>query len=336
MIRTVLPKLLEKKDLTPEEMEECFEEMMTGAATDAQIGAFLVSLRMKGEKPQEILAAARILRRFSSKVTSLFPDLVDVVGTGGDYSSSFNISTVAALIAAGAGAHVAKHGNRSISSSCGSADVLEALGVKVELAPEAVNRSIEKTGFGFMFAPLYHPSMKFVAGPRREMGVRTLFNMIGPLANPAGVKRQLIGVWDPVFLELYGQVLLELGAEQILIVWGGDGFDEITLTTSTEVCELKDGRLSRFTLDPKELGFEYCSKEDLKGGDAKENASIIERILKGEDSPRRDAAVLNAGAVLYVAGAASNLKEGVRLANEAIDGGKAWEVLKQLRKITDT
>jgi anthranilate phosphoribosyltransferase len=205
--------------------------------------------------------------------------------------------------------------------------------MKIELPPEAVSFSIEKTGFGFMYAPFYHPSMKFVAGPRREMGVRTLFNMIGPLANPAGVKRQLIGVSDPAFLDLFGEVLLELGTERALIVWGGDGLDEITLTTSTEVCELKEGRMSRYTLDPKELGFEYCAKEDLTGGDAHKNALLIEGILKGEDDPRRDVAVLNAGAVLYVAGVVSDLKAGVEKAHHAIDSGQALRVLNDLRRL---
>src|SRR4030095_13908990 len=307
--------------------------MMTGAATDAQIGSFLTALRLKGETPEELRAAVKVLRKMATPLKSVAVDLADTCGTGGDHSLTFNVSTAAALIAAGAGAKVAKHGNRSASSQAGSADVMEALGVSIDVKPEVTERRIQKTGFGFLFAPLYHPAMKFVAGPRREMGLRTLFNMVGPLANPAGVKRQLIGVWDPSFLELFGQVLLDLGAEHVLIVWGGDGLDEITLTTSTEICELKEGRLSRFTFDPKELGLDYCRKEDLKGGDAKANARFIEAVLRGEDSPRRDAAALNAAAVLYVAGKVPDLKEGFSLANEAIDSGRAIQVLNLLRQM---
>jgi len=333
MIRTLLPKLMEKQDLTADEITECLQEMMTGAATDAQIGSFLTALRLKGERPEELKAAALAVRAMAKGLNAPFDDLVDTCGTGGDYSSSFNVSTAAALIAAGAGAKVAKHGNRSASSQAGSADVVEALGIQIEVKPELTERRIKETGFGFLFAPLYHPAMKFVAGPRRELGLRTLFNMVGPLVNPARVRRQLIGVWDPSFLDLFGGALRDLGCERAMVVWGGDGLDEITLTTSTEVCELKDKTLKRYTFDPKELGIEYCKKEDLKGGDAQANAGFIEAVLRGEDSPRRDVSALNAAAVLYVAGKASDLKEGFSKANEAIDSGRAFQVLQAVRRM---
>jgi anthranilate phosphoribosyltransferase len=333
MIRTILPKLLEKQDLTSIEVEDCFREMMSGAATDAQIGAFLIGLRSKGETRGEIEAAVRVVREMAEKLKTNTASWVDTCGTGGDYSSSFNISTAAALIAAGAGAQVAKHGNRSASSQAGSADVVEALGISLENSPETVEHSIKNHGFGFMFAPLYHPAMKFVAGPRRELGVRSIFNMIGPLVNPAKVRRQLVGVWSPDLLDLFGEVLLNLGAVKALVVCGEDGLDEITLTNTTEVCELSEGRLRRYLLDPKDFGLSYCGKSDLQGGDAKVNAQIIEQILKGEDSPRRDVAALNAAAVIYIAQLTTDLKTAFQMANEAIDSGRANRVLEQLRHI---
>jgi anthranilate phosphoribosyltransferase len=335
MILTILPKLFAKQNLTSDEIAQCFQEMMTGAVTDTQISDFLLGLHVKGETVEEIEAAVKAIREKGVKFQSSLSDLVDTCGTGGDGAATFNISTAAALIAAGAGAHVAKHGNRSVSSQTGSADVLEALGVKVEVSPDLVKQTLEKTGFGFMFAPIYHPAMKFVAGARRALGIRTIFNLIGPLANPAGAKRQLIGVWDPRFLEIFGQVLLNLGTERALIVRGNDGLDEMTLTTTTEVCELGKGQLKSYTFDPRDLGLNYCEKSDLQGGDAQANARIIEAILKGKDSAKRDVAALNAAAVLYVAGIVSDLKTGLAKANEAIDSGNAFEVLEHLRKITN-
>lgn len=334
MIQKILQKLIEKKTLTTEELQSCFQQMMSGKVSHSLMAAFLVALRMKGEVAEELIAAANALRNAAVPFKSNVSNLVDSCGTGGDHSNTFNISTAAALVAAAAGAKVAKHGNRSVSSQTGSADVLEALGVRVEISPQLAEKCLEHTGFAFLYAPLYHPTMKNVAEVRKELGIRTIFNLVGPLANPAHVKRQLMGVWDESYIDLMGEVLLKLGCQKALVVRSHDGLDEISLTTFTEVCELHAGKLTHYQIYPDKLGLKNCTKKDLLGGDAKTNAQIIEAILEGEKGPRRDVVVLNAAAVLYVSDLVREIEVGIEKANEAIHSGKAKKVLEELRRLT--
>jgi anthranilate phosphoribosyltransferase len=327
----VLGRLLRREDLSPDDTERALSAILRGEATDAQIAGFAVALRAKGETVAELASLVRTMLDFSERVDVRDVDpLIDTCGTGGDRSGSVNVSTMAALIAAGAGAHVAKHGNRAQSSSCGSADVLEALGVVIDLGPEGVARCIREAGVGFCFAPSFHPAMRFAGPPRRELGVPTTFNFLGPLANPARVKRQAVGVSDPAMAERVVGALAELGAERALVFFGHDGLDELTTTTTSTILELRDGRVECRELDPTTLGIARAESGALAGGDAAGNAQIVHRVLAGAHGPVRDIAVLNAAAALVVAGLADDLVAGMELAATSIDDGKAAAALDAL------
>ncbi|MBI1935913.1 anthranilate phosphoribosyltransferase [Candidatus Woesearchaeota archaeon] len=333
MIQNAILKLAEKKDLLTNEVEETMQNIMEGKATTQQIKDFLLGLKSKGETTEEITACAKIMRDKSIKIDPDAKFLVDTCGTGGDNSGTFNISTAAAFVAAGAGASVAKHGNKSISSKCGSADVLKSLGVEIELEPKKVEECIEKVGIGFLFAPKFHPAMKFAMEARKEIGTRTVFNILGPLTNPAGAKSQLIGVFDPRLMPLMANVLRNLGSRHAIIV-NGNGLDEITLTGSTDVFELKNEEIINYSINPQDFGFNLCSIEELKGGSAEENAKIITDILKEIKGPKRDIVVLNAAAALVTAGLSKDFEGGIALAKRAIDSGNALRKLNELIDFT--
>ncbi len=306
-------------------------EILEGAASLAQIGSFLTALRIRGEKPEHVLAFARVMRGHAAPLD--LPDresLVDTCGTGGDASGTFNISTAAAIIAAGAGARIAKHGNRAISGKCGSADVLTALGVNIELKPEYAARCLGEAGCVFLFAPTYHPAMRHAAPARREIGIRTIFNMLGPLSNPAGAARQVIGVYDSKLTDVFAHALKELGSRRAMVVHGSDGLDEITVTGETTATELKDGVIRKLAITPESAGVSRAKPDELLGGDAEVNAAIIRAILKGEKGAHRDIAALNAAAALVVADRAPDLKTGVAQACESLDSGAAAKVLERL------
>jgi len=328
--------LAEGRNLLPSQMERSMESIMEGQATPAQIGAFLMGLRVKGETSAEVSAAARIMRQKAVRLDCRANTVLDTCGTGGDGKNTFNISTAAAIVAAGAGAIVAKHGNRSVSSLCGSADVLAELGVNLDAEPDLVEECISEIGIGFLFAPKLHPAMKHAIGPRKDMGIRTLFNLLGPLSNPAGASAQLLGVFHPTLTETFARVLADLGSRHAMVVHGLDGLDEITIAGPTRVCELKDGAIRTYNLDPEPYVDRLARTDDLEGGDAVENARIIQGILKGESGPRRDVTVLNAGAALVVAGKAADLREGVEAASRSIDVGLAREKLEALVEMSNS
>ena len=334
MIQEAISKLAGKKDLLELEAAKAMEDIMEGKATTPQIKEFLLGLKSKGETIDEITACARIMREKSIKIEPNAMHLVDTCGTGGDNSGTFNISTAAAFVASGAGASAAKHGNRSISSKCGSADVLKALGVNIELEPKKVEECIEKVGIGFLFAPKFHPAMKYAMDARRELGVRTVFNILGPLTNPAGAKSQLIGVFDAKLLPVMANVLKNLGSRHAIVV-NGNGMDEITLSGNTDVFELKNGAIENYFINPEDFGFKLCSAEDLKGDTPEENAKIIVNILSGSKGPKRDVVVLNAAAALLVCGLAKDFEGGIALANRSIDSGNAIKKLNELIKFTN-
>jgi anthranilate phosphoribosyltransferase len=330
MIAEAIRRIIDKHNLGREEMHGVFSEVMDGKASDAQKSALLVALRMKGETAEEIAGAATAMRE---RVTPLDVDragLVDTCGTGGDGRGTFNISTVAALVAAGAGANVAKHGNRAVSSACGSADLLTALGVHIDLDAPRMSEVLRTTGIAFLFAPRLHPAMGAVAGIRRELGVRTIFNVLGPLTNPAFARRQVLGVYAPHLVELLARVLLALGAEHALVVHSRDGLDEISVSAPTHVCEVIGGELRSYELTPDDLGLGTHPLEAIAGGDAAENARIAHKVLAGEPGARRDVVLANAGAALYAAGAAATLREGVAMARESLDSGRALRKLEEL------
>ena len=329
-IKEAIGKVMLGEDLSGEEAEAVMGQIMDGEATPAQIGAFLTALRLKGETVEEITGCARAMRRSAVPVRPRRRDLVDTCGTGGDRTGTFNISTTAAFVVAGAGLGVAKHGNRSVSSHCGSADLLEALGVNLELTPEQVAHCIDEVGIGFLFAPRLHPAMKHAIGPRREMGVRTIFNILGPLTNPAGATRQIMGVYDPNLTSPLAQVLGRLGGQAAFVVHGADGLDELSTTGINRVSHLRDDSVKDFSLDPAKLGLPEARLEDLRGGTANENAQITQAILAGERGPRRDVVLLNAAAALVAGGVARDFKEGLQQAAEAIDSGRAREKLEGL------
>jgi anthranilate phosphoribosyltransferase len=334
MLKEFIKKLSARQDLSVDQAASAMEEIMSGRATPAQIAAFLVSLRMKGETIDEITGCARVMRE---KVTRLNPKrrpLVDTCGTGGDGAGTFNISTAAAFVAAGAGVAVAKHGNRGMSSQCGSADVLERLGIHIEAEPAAVEQCIDEVGFGFMFAPLYHGAMKHAVGPRREIGIRTIFNLLGPLSNPAFADVQVIGVCDRNFVELLAHALKNLGTRHAFVVCGADGLDEITVTSTSFIAEAKDGKVMTYEFDPAEVGIRRSKAEELSGGDTAANARIIEAILEGEKSPRRDIVLLNVAFALVAAGKAGTVAEGIEAAAHSIDSGAALEKLRRLREVS--
>lgn len=334
MLKAVIEKVIKKENLTETEMIEAMNMIMEGQATDSQIGGFLVALRMKGETVEEITGSAKALRAKAVKIAGQYDQAIDTCGTGGDRSNTFNISTVVALISAAAGVMVVKHGNRSVSSKCGSADVLENLGININMEPEQVQQCVEKANLGFVFAPNYHRAMKYAMGPRKELGVRTIFNVLGPLINPAGVKKQLLGVFDENLVSVIAGVLKELGLARAMVVHGLDGLDEITLTTKTRVSELKDGEILNYYIEPEEYGFSLAKKEELAGGDPQKNVQILLSILDGEKGPKRDMVLLNAGAAIYLGEKAKSLTEGILIAIEMIDSGSARQKLNQLLEVS--
>jgi len=322
--------VVEGRDLSAVEMSAVMGAIMSGAATPAQIGAFLVALRLKGESVEEITAAAGVMRSLATRVEVEVPHLVDTCGTGGDATGTFNISTASALVAAAGGAHVAKHGNRSVSSRSGSADVLEAAGVDLGLDAEAVGRCIREVGVGFLFAPRHHGAMRHAVGPRREVGVRTLFNLLGPLTNPAGAPNQVVGVFAPEWVEPLARVLKRMGSRHVMVVHAEDGLDEISIGAPTRVAELRDGRIETYVLDPARLGITPAPLDALVVHDRDESLMRIREVLEDRPGPARDIVVLNAGAALYVAGVAGGLKAGVREARAALRSGRAAAVLDRL------
>lgn len=329
-LSVAIERALERDHLSPDEAEAVMMQIMSGEATPAQIGAFLAAMRAKGETVDEIVGFARAMRRHVTPVRPTRHPLIDTCGTGGDGAHTFNVSTTAAMVVAGAGVAVAKHGNRSVSSQCGSADVLQALGVRLDLAPEAVARCIDEVGFGFLFAPQLQPAMRHAIGPRREMGVRTVFNILGPLTNPAGATVQVVGVYDAALVEPLAHVLRELGSQAAYVVSSADGLDELSTTGPNLVGQLRDGQVSTLRLDPAQYGIPRAELEALRGGDAEENARITRAVLAGEQSPRRDMTLLNAGMALVAAGIAAEPGEGLARAAESIDSGAALAVLERL------
>ena len=322
MIQETIDKLVSGCSLTRETAADVMRVIMAGEATPAQIGALVTALRMKGETPDEIAGMAQVMRESSLHVDVEGP-LVDTAGTGGDASNTFNISTTAAFVIAGAGVRVAKHGNRAMSGSTGSADVLEALGVKIDLSPAGVKACLETIGIGFMFAQIFHPSMRFAAGPRREIGIRTVFNMLGPLTNPAGANAQVIGVADPELGEKMARVLGMLGSAHSLVVHGTDGLDEMTLSGESQVWELKDGNIEAYTVTPTDLGFDKVHSGELRVSSAEESARVLRDVLNGAAGPTRNVVVVNAAAGLLAVDRVRNLKQGVKVASESIDSGMA-------------
>lgn len=333
-IQEAIAALIERQDLEPEAMVSVMQAVMTGQATPAQIGGLLVALRMKGETADEIVAAATVMRNLATRVDVATEGLVDTCGTGGDASGTFNISTAAALVAAAAGARVAKHGNRSVSSRSGSADVLEALGVKLGIAPEGVAACIDRVGVGFLFAPAHHGAMRHAIGPRRELGVRTIFNVLGPLTNPAGAPNQVLGVFAAHWVRPLAEALQKLGSRHVLVVHAEDGLDEISISAPTRVAELRDGAIREFTLVPEDLGLKRAPLDSIRVDGIEASAAMIRSMLAGEPGPARDIVLLNAGAALYVSGRTASHAEGVVEAARAIDSGAAGERLRQLVDVT--
>ncbi len=333
MIQEAIARLVQGHDLSRAASVAVMNEIADGGATPAQVGAFLAALRLKGETVDEIAGAAEVMRARAEKVHVGKDVFVDTCGTGGDGQNTFNISTTAAFVVAGAGVTVAKHGNRSVSSRCGSADVLAALGVHVDAAREVVERCIAGCGIGFLFAPNLHPAFKAVAGIRRELGIRSIFNLLGPLSNPAGARHQVMGVYEPRWVPIIGGVLAALGARHAFVVHG-EGLDEIAVTGMTHLSEVKDGQVERFTMLPEDVGLRRWSKGEIAGGDADENARILSDVLSGQRGAPRDAVLVNAAAALVAGGAAPDLAEGVRVAAEAIDHGAARHKLERLRALS--
>ncbi|HDY73734.1 MAG TPA: anthranilate phosphoribosyltransferase [Euryarchaeota archaeon] len=332
MMKEVIAKLVEGRNLTRDEAHSAMKTIMSGDASPAQIGSFLTALRIKGETIEEISEFARVMRDFASTINpTVDGTLLDTCGTGGDKLSTFNISTVSAFVVAGAGISIAKHGNRSVTSKCGSADLLEALGVKIDIPPREVERVIEKIGIGFMFAPLFHGAMKHAIGPRRELGIRTVFNILGPLTNPANADAQVLGVFERGLTEKMASVLADLGVKHALVVHGIDGLDEISTVGETQISELRNGRVETYTVAPEDYGFERVDVEVLSGGDAAFNAGLAKGILTGEEEGARlDIVLLNAGAAIYAGGKADSIKEGIEIARKSISSGRAYEKLLAL------
>lgn len=327
MIREAIGMLSRKENLTEEVMAQVMDEIMTNQATEAQKGAFLMALAMKGETIEEITAAAKIMRKHCERFLN-DKDVLEIVGTGGDGSNTFNISTVASLVTSAAGIPVAKHGNRAASSKCGTADCLEALGVKIDVEPEKSEELLRDINICFLFAQKYHTAMRFVGPVRKEIGVRTLFNILGPLANPAGASMQLLGVYSGELVEPLARVLHNLGVKSAMVVYGEDSIDEISLSAPTKVCEFKGDEFKTYEITPEQFGFVRCKKEELVGGEPAENAEIARKILKGEKGAKRDAVLLNAGAAIHIAAEGVTLEQGIEKAREILDSGKALEQLE--------
>ncbi len=349
MIKAAIAKVVQSNDLTEAEMIEVMNQIMGGEATSAQIAAFVTALRMKGETVTEITGAARVMRDRATPIRvgrvldidrediNLDQEtILDVVGTGGDGTNTFNVSTTVSFVVAACGVKVAKHGNRSVSSLCGSADVLEKLGVNLDVTPEKVEGCIDEIGIGFLFAPALHGAMKYAIGPRKEIGIRTIFNILGPLTNPAGADCQVLGVYQESLVELMAKVLARLGCRRGFVVHGMDGMDEITLTGATRVAEIKDGQVNVFTVEPEDYGLTRCPMNELQGGTAATNAEIVMGILEGEQGPRRDVVLLNAAFALVAAGAACDVSAGLQQAAQAIDEGQAMAKLKSLIEMTNS
>jgi anthranilate phosphoribosyltransferase len=335
MIKESIAQLIKGTDLSCVEMTAAMEQIMAGKATDAQISSFLTALSIKGETIEEITAAAKVMREKAISIpVKSNHDLIDIVGTGGDMLNTFNISTAAAFVVSGAGLKVAKHGNRSASSMCGSADVIEELGININISPENVAKCIEEIGIGFLFARNLHQAMKYAAGPRKEIGIKTVFNILGPLTNPADADIQLLGVYSPELTEKLANVLKNLGRKRALVVHGCDGLDEITLCNDTIVYDLKDNNITEYKISPEKLGFSLSNINDLKGGDPKINAGIIVNLLKGKKSPHRDIVILNAAAAVFAAGITDNLFDALKISAESIDSGKAFTKVNELIELT--
>jgi anthranilate phosphoribosyltransferase len=334
MIKEAINMLVNKINLTEIETAGCMKEIMEGNAADAQIGAFLAALRMKGETVEEITGAAKMMRAKAAAIRA--PEgVLDTCGTGGDMSHTFNISTTTAFVVAGAGIPVAKHGNRSVSSQSGSADVLEALGIKIDLAPEKVEKCIFETGFGFLFAPLFHPAMKYAVGPRREMGIRTIFNILGPITNPANAKRQILGVFSGKLTEPLAMVLGNLGAVDAMVVHGEDGLDEVSISGRTRVSRCKDGEVINFHIEPEDFGIWKNKIDHIRGGNKEENAAITLSILNGEKGPRRDIVLMNSAVALIAAGKTEDFKTAFGMAEDSIDSGRALKKIEEVKKVSN-
>lgn len=335
MIQEAIYQVINKQDLSLDQTKTVMEEIMEGRATNAQIGSFLTAMRMKGETIEEITACATVMR---DKCTKIQPDkdVLDIVGTGGDEANTFNISTVSSFVVSAGGVPVAKHGNRSVSSKCGSADLLEALGINIALTAEQSARILESIGICFMFAPTYHASMKYAAPVRKELSVRTIFNILGPLANPAGANMQLLGVYDENLVEPLARVLANLGVKRAMVVHGHDGLDEVTLCDTTTICEVNNGKLNSFFLSPEQLGLERCRSTDLAGGDPAENAGIALDILNGAKGPKRDVVVLNSALCLYMSHNQITLRECVKMAEELIDSGRAHARMENFIELSNS
>lgn len=348
MIKQLISKVVGGEDLTEGEMEKAMDEIMSGMATAAQIGAFITALRLKGETVDEITGAARVMRAKAIKISinnhlvNMDRDeinidtetILDVVGTGGDATKTFNVSTTTAFVAAGGGVKVAKHGNRAVSSLCGSADVLESLGVNLDITSTDVERCIRQIGIGFLYAPLFHGAMKYAAGPRREIGIRSIFNLLGPVTNPAGASAQVLGVYEQSLTQKMALVLKRLGARQAFVVCGEGTFDEISICGPTKVSQLKDDNIRTFQMTPEEYGFKRAALEEIVGGNARQNAKIVRNILEGEKGPKRDMVLLNASAAFIAAGSCHDFNEGIKMAINSIDSGRALKKLDSLIEIT--
>lgn len=329
-IKEALNKIISKSDLSEADMYAVMNSIMTGQATPAQIGAILVGLRMKGESVEEITGAAKVMRALSTKVNVSCENLVDTCGTGGDGKNTFNISTCTAFVAAAAGCHVAKHGNRSVSSACGSADVLEAAGVNLNLNPEQVARAIEQVGVGFIFAPAHHSAMKHAIGPRKEMAIRTIFNVLGPLTNPASAPNQVLGVFDKNLLNPLAKVLKNLGSEHVLLACAADGLDEISIASETYIAELKAGEITEYQIKPEDFGLTRASLESLQVENAEQSLAIINSVLAGQESAASDIVILNSAAAIYAANVVSTFASGVEMAKDVLSSGQAKEKLQDL------
>ena len=334
-IREAIEKLVNRVNLSEADTVEVMNQIMTGEATPLQVAAFLTALRMKGETVEEITGAARVMREKAHRVNVGGKTVLDTCGTGGDQKGTFNISTTSAFVVAGAGVDVAKHGNRSVSSQSGSADVLGALGVKVDAPKERVEQCIAKIGIGFLFAPLLHEAMKYAVGPRRDIGIRTIFNILGPLTNPAMASHQLIGIYSGDLVGAIANVLKNLGSARAMVVHGMEGLDEISLCGPTKVAELRDGQIKEYIVEPEQAGLKRCQLTELHGGSAAESAEIVRGVLAGDKGPARDVVLLNSGAALYVSGKAATLQDGIRLAAASIDSGNARQKLEQLVELTN-
>lgn len=334
MFRENLNKIIQGKNLNETEMSQMITEIFSGNITDAQIGAFMAALATKGETFEELAGAARAMRRKAVRIQVSAPTVVDTCGTGGDASQTFNISTTTAFVVAGCGVTVAKHGNRSISSRCGSADLLEAMGVKIDINPEIVEEAIQEIGIGFLFAPLYHGAMRHAAKARKELGIRSIFNMLGPLTNPAGANCQLLGVYAPELTEMFANALRLLGTKRAFVVHGHDGLDEITVCAPTRISELNDGLIRTYDITPEQFFGNQSNPEDLTGGDPEMNAEITRKIFNGEKGPKRNVVLINASAALVAAGKAKDFEEGISLAKASIDSGSAAAKLERLAGFT--